>query len=95
MKLAEVLDSGLEENLAALSKKNSIDLTVSGYPGFLTDQTIISEFFSSHGFNMTSFYIAQRKRLGILLENARAARRSPWHLVMLYHTRFYLTIHVN
>ncbi len=67
--LIEVLDIKLQKDLEANSKANSIELNISTSPGFLTEISWIKTFFSSHSFNMNSFYIAQRKRLGLLIEN--------------------------
>ena len=67
--LIEVLDFKLQKDLEVNSKANSIQLNISTSPGFLTEISWIKTFFSSHSFSMNSFYIAQRKRLGLLIEN--------------------------
>ena len=71
IKLTEILDIKLEKLLIKLAKKNNIEINISGSPGFLTDLQWIREYFSNNNFKMTSFYIAQRKRLGILVDNGK------------------------
>lgn len=72
IKMTEVLDHKLEYRLRKLSKEHGIELRISCSPGFLTNTQWIQDFFSSHRFHMTSFYIAQRKRMKILTENGKA-----------------------
>jgi deoxyribodipyrimidine photolyase-related protein len=69
--LTEVLDNRLEDLLVKYSKKHSIRLNIKASPGFLTDLDWIRNFFSSKKYSMTSFYIAQRKRLEVLIEDEK------------------------
>ena len=69
--LTEILDYRLENLLVKYSEKKNICLNINNSPGFLTDLDWIKNFFSSKKFNMTSFYIAQRKRLEVLVEDEK------------------------
>jgi deoxyribodipyrimidine photolyase-related protein len=69
--LTEILDYRLEELMVKYSKKYNIRLNITDNPGFLTDIDWIKNFFSSNKFNMTSFYIAQRKRLEVLVDDEK------------------------
>jgi len=71
VQLTEVLDHQLEDNLAKLSEKHKINLKITGNPSFLTPKEWIQEYFQNSNYRMTSFYIAQRKRLKILLESGK------------------------
>jgi deoxyribodipyrimidine photolyase-related protein len=73
LRLTEILDHKLEYRLSRLSDENDIKLIIDGHPSFLTEESLIHEFFKSRRFNMTSFYIMQRKRLKVLLEDGKAA----------------------
>ena len=65
----ELLNHDLEVALDHYTRKHSITLTVIDHPGFLTPSSWIHNFFTTHRFHLTSFYIAQRKRLNVLLKN--------------------------
>jgi deoxyribodipyrimidine photolyase-related protein len=67
--LLEVLDSSLITKLFNYAEKYNVDINISGNPAFLTDIDWIKKYFSNNNFNQTKFYIEQRKRLGVLLEN--------------------------
>lgn len=71
---ADVTDFILEKRLQKMSK--SIDKVLVRYdsPMFLTDEKFLKEFFSKQkSYLMASFYIEQRKRLNILVDNDKPA----------------------
>ena len=67
--IPEILDYVLEDKLILLSKKYEIVIKNLNVTGFLSPRVWLSKYFSIHGFNQTSFYIAQRKRLNLLVDN--------------------------
>ena len=74
LNLAESADSLLEKRLTEKASQTGITLHVDPSPSFLTDPAWLREFFgNTTHFSMTSFYIAQRKRLNILLNRGKPA----------------------
>jgi deoxyribodipyrimidine photolyase-related protein len=71
--LSDPVDSRLEKKLFERAKAEGLRLFIDPSPGFLSSRGWISDFFSrSSHYSLTSFYIAQRKRLGIMVQ-----RRKP------------------
>lgn len=69
---ADPVDSWLKDRLKKEAQKNRIKTHLFPSPGFLTPEDWIFSFFKeARHFSMTSFYIAQRKRLKILVENEK------------------------
>jgi deoxyribodipyrimidine photolyase-related protein len=65
--LTDPVDSTLEKRLTENAKKSGVMLHIEASPAFLTDPAWFRDFFGkSVHYSMTSFYIAQRKRLGII-----------------------------
>ena len=72
LNIADPADSILEKKLADNALKHGITLHIDPSPAFLTEPAWFIDFFkdSSH-YSLTSFYIAQRKRLGIMLDKGK------------------------
>ncbi len=67
--LADPVDVPLEKRVNEQAPKQGIQITTLESPGFLTPKDWIRDFFKNAGhYSQTRFYIAQRKRLNILLE---------------------------
>lgn len=68
--LAEIDDFELDRRIREHAEKYAIRVLVDQSPNFLTSKTYLSEFFEnvSH-YSLTHFYIAQRKKLHILVDN--------------------------
>lgn len=65
--IADPCDHKLMRHLQKICKQNHKDLYIQESPGFLTSKTVLEDFFTARkNFSMTSFYIAQRKKLKIL-----------------------------
>lgn len=74
LNLADPIDDIVEKRLIEKERQTGISLRVDPSPSFLTDPAWLKEFFrNSNHFSMTSFYIAQRKRLNILLVEGKPA----------------------
>ena len=72
LNLADPADSLLEKRLADNAPKYGITLHVDPSPAFLTDPAWFRDFFGNTAhYSMTRFYIAQRKRLGIMLNKGK------------------------
>jgi deoxyribodipyrimidine photolyase-related protein len=70
--LADPLDARLEKKISQKAKKEGLKLGIDPSPGFLTSRGWVSDFFSrSSHYSLTSFYIAQRKRLGIMVQKGK------------------------
>lgn len=68
----ETVDYILNKRIRKLSSKLKIELFEYPSPMFLTEKPIITDFFSDkQNYLMHSFYIFQRKRLNILVENGK------------------------
>jgi deoxyribodipyrimidine photolyase-related protein len=66
--LAEPVDWAIENRIDIISKRSTIDFIILESPAFLTSKKTIEAFFSmKKKYFQTSFYIYQRKKLGILL----------------------------
>ena len=73
-------DNYLERRLTSSAKKNSIDLIVHDSPMFLNTSKDLESFFRTDKkkFYQTSFYIEQRKKLGVLLDKDGNAEGGKW-----------------
>ena len=73
-------DNYLERRLTSSAKKNNIDLIVNDSPMFLNTFKDLESFFRADKkkFYQTSFYIEQRKRLGVLLDEDGNAEGGKW-----------------
>jgi len=73
-------DNYLERRLTSSAKKNSIDLIVHDSPMFLNSSKDLESFFRTDKkkFYQTSFYIEQRKKLGVLLDEDGNAEGGKW-----------------
>ena len=73
-------DNYLERRLTSSAKKNNIDLIVNDSPMFLNTFIDLESFFRADKkkFYQTSFYIEQRKRLGVLLDEDGNAEGGKW-----------------
>jgi deoxyribodipyrimidine photolyase-related protein len=72
LNLADPADSLLEKRLADNASKYGVTLHVDPSPAFLTDPAWFRDFFKNTAhYSMTRFYIAQRKRLGIMLNKGK------------------------
>ncbi|MFX0197973.1 MAG: cryptochrome/photolyase family protein [Candidatus Hodarchaeota archaeon] len=70
--IADLCDHKLMYRLQKICKQNQKILNIQESPGFLTSKTVLEDFFTTRkNFPMTSFYIAQRKKLKILLKNEK------------------------
>ncbi len=70
--VADPIDSLLEKRLHENSAKYGIALHIDPSPAFLTDRAWFKNLFGRPGhYSMTSFYIAQRKRLDIMLNKGK------------------------
>ena len=70
--VVDPIDSLLEKRLHENSAKSKIALHVDPSPAFLTDRAWFKDLFGRLGhYSMTSFYIAQRKRLGVMLNKGK------------------------
>lgn len=74
----EPKDFLLEKRLKNLSKKYDIELIIIPNPGFITPEEIYNEYFESHKYFMTPFYIEQRKRLDILIDKNQKPLNGKW-----------------
>jgi len=73
------LDHALEAELTDLAPKAGLDLHRSDTPGLLTSLEWIREFFAeTTTYRMQRFYIAQRKRLSLLLTNQGKPLGGKW-----------------
>ena len=73
-------DNYLERRLTSSAEKNSIDLIVHDSPMFLNTSKDLESFFRTDKkkFYQTSFYIEQRKKLGVLLDKDGNAEGGKW-----------------
>jgi len=73
-------DNYLERRLTSKGKKNEIELNAFENPMFLNSSLDLESFFRSDKkkFYQTSFYIEQRKKLGILLDGSGNAEGGKW-----------------
>ncbi len=70
--ITDLCDHKLMHRLQKICKQNQKSLYIKESPGFLTSKAVLEEFFTTRkNFSMASFYIAQRKRLKILLKNEK------------------------
>ena len=69
--IADPVDFILEKRVMKFSKKMGIKVVKVETPGFLTSENIINEFFDNNKYLMAKFYIQQRKRLNILVEEGK------------------------
>lgn len=79
--VAEFDDYLLEQEIKQLAKELNISLCVHASPGFLDSHPTFSELFSDQShFSFHTFYIAQRKRLDILLDKKLKPLGGKWSL---------------
>ncbi len=72
--IADPVDRALATQLKESANNHSINLRIDPSPGFLTAETWLHDFFKDTAhFSMTRFYIAQRKRLNILIDSGKPA----------------------
>ena len=73
-------DNYLERRLTSSAKKNNLDLIVHDSPMFLNTSKDLESFFRADKkkFYQTSFYIEQRKKLGVLLDESGNAEGGKW-----------------
>ena len=73
-------DNYLERRLTSSAKKNNLDLIVHDSPMFLNTSKDLESFFRADKkkFYQTSFYIEQRKKLGVLLDESGNAEGGIW-----------------
>lgn len=70
--LSDPVDRVLEERLAGLGARIGLEIKRLPSPGFLTSQGWIEDFFwEARHYSLTSFYIAQRKRLNLLVKDGK------------------------
>ncbi|MGD9347072.1 MAG: cryptochrome/photolyase family protein [Candidatus Aminicenantes bacterium] len=70
--VADVVDSELDKRLSLGAHKANIELEFLPTPGFLTDCEWLKDFLvESKHYSQTRFYIAQRKRLDVLVEKGK------------------------
>ncbi len=68
--IVDPIEHALQQEITKLKKQHDVTLLES--PMFLTPKTFIKEHFDGQNhFSMASFYILQRKRMGILVENGK------------------------
>ena len=73
-------DNYLERRLTSGAKKNNVDLIVHDTPMFLNTSKDLESFFRTDKkkFYQTSFYIEQRKKLNVLLDESGNAEGGKW-----------------
>lgn len=72
--LVEIDDYELDSRIRNHAKKYGIRIFLAQNPNFLTTKKYLSEFFESVShYSLTHFYIAQRKRLQILIDHGKPA----------------------
>jgi deoxyribodipyrimidine photolyase-related protein len=72
MWVADSVDHELEEKLKTLANQLNVTLRLLPSPGFLSSADWLDDFFKgAKHFSMAKFYISQRKRLGLLLEQGK------------------------
>jgi deoxyribodipyrimidine photolyase-related protein len=70
--LANPVDWAIEKRLDYISTHSNIELTFYQSPQFLTSKEYLEKYFSKKkGYLQTSFYIEQRKKLDILIDNGK------------------------
>ncbi len=70
--LADPSDQGLETRILREARESGIEAEVCDTPNFLTSRTWIRKYFEGKThLSMTPFYIEQRKRLGIMVEEGK------------------------
>ncbi|TFG17206.1 MAG: cryptochrome/photolyase family protein [Promethearchaeota archaeon] len=71
--MLDPVDWALEKRIKKEKKKNDIQVTIEETPGFLNTNSINNQYFNGKkSYQQTPFYIAQRKRLKILLVDGNA-----------------------
>jgi deoxyribodipyrimidine photolyase-related protein len=70
--LSDPVDRVLEERLAEIGTRTGLEIKRLPSPGFLTSRGWIEDFFrEARHFSLTSFYIAQRNRLNLLVKDGK------------------------
>ena len=76
---AEVADNWLEKRITETAKSNGIKIKVYDSPGFINSREEIRKYFGSKkNYSQTSFYIQQRKKLGLLLDDSGKPVGEKW-----------------
>jgi deoxyribodipyrimidine photolyase-related protein len=79
MALTDVVDSGLEKNITKEMDAHQIEIDWLASPSFLTPKDWYEDFFEgSKHYSQSKFYIAQRKRLNILIDNKGHPLGGKW-----------------
>jgi deoxyribodipyrimidine photolyase-related protein len=83
----EILDHGLERRVDGLSARHGVRVRQSRSPGFLTPRSWLEKFFSGKKRAlMRDFYVAQRRRMNLLLEDGKPVG-GKWSLDALNRKR--------
>jgi deoxyribodipyrimidine photolyase-related protein len=70
--ILDPVDWAVEKRITTEALNHDIKIIIEENPGFLCEKSYIRKFFQNKkSYNQTSFYIAQRKRLNILIQNGR------------------------
>ena len=76
---AEVVDNWLEKRITETAKSNSIKIKVYDSPGFINSREEIKKHFNGEkNYSQTSFYIQQRKKLNLLLDEEGKPIGNKW-----------------
>ena len=71
--MLDSVDWALEKRIKTETEKSDVQLTIEDTPGFLNTNNMNKKYFiGKKSYQQTPFYIAQRKRLKILLEDGKA-----------------------
>ncbi len=74
----EPKDFLIEKRIKKYCKLNDIELIQIENPSFLTPPSVYNEYFEKHKYFMTPFYIEQRKRLKVLIDNNQKPLHGKW-----------------
>jgi len=74
----EPKDFLLEKRLKKYCKLKNIELIQIDNPSFLTTPEVYNDYFDKHKYFMTPFYIEQRKRLKILIDDKQKPLQGKW-----------------
>jgi deoxyribodipyrimidine photolyase-related protein len=72
------VDIILESTIRFLAKKNNLPLTILPSPAFLTPNDWLKIFFQKKNYLLKSFYIAQRKRMNIMIDQDGKPAGGKW-----------------
>jgi deoxyribodipyrimidine photolyase-related protein len=71
--VADPTDYILQKRLEAGTRRAGLTLQVLESPCFVSERAWLDDYFASNGLRQTSFYIEQRKRLGVLVDDGSPA----------------------